>query len=219
MYPGPQTVSDVMTHTVIAVGREATFKDIVHRLQQWKISALPVLEGEGRVIGVVSEADLIPKEAFHDSDPGRLGELRSLTDLTKADGLTAGQLMTAPATTIHASATLAQAARVMARRAVKRLPVVNSEALLEGIVSRSDLLTVFLRSDEELAEEIRHSVLSALAPHTTTPIVVDVHDGIAYLTGTVQDTNLIPLATRLARAVEGIVDVRSALTNGHPTAH
>ncbi|KPI05290.1 putative signal transduction protein with CBS domain containing protein [Actinobacteria bacterium OK074] len=147
--PGtPHLVSDVMTRTVAAVGRGARFKEIVRTMQDRKVSGLPVLEGEGRVVGVVSEADLLPKEEFRDSDPDRGTQLRRLSDLAKAGALTAGELMTSPALTIRPDAPLAQAARTMARAGVKRLPVVDDLGLLEGIVSRADLLKVFLWDDE-----------------------------------------------------------------------
>lgn len=158
----PYKVSDVMTHTVVAVGRDAPFKEIVELLDEWKISALPVRSGEGRVIGVVSEADLLPKEEFRDDDPTRYDVLRRLSDLAKAGAVTAGELMTSPAVTVHADATLAGAARVMARRRVKRLPVVDNSGLLQGIVSRGDLLKVFLREDEQIADEISRTILARL---------------------------------------------------------
>src|SRR5436190_10270717 len=103
-----------MTRTVVAVGRDAPFKEIVRTMEQWKVSALPVLEGEGRVVGVVSEADLLPKEEFRDSDPDRYTQLQRLSDLAKAGAVTAGELMSSPAVTVHADSTLAQAARIMA---------------------------------------------------------------------------------------------------------
>nr|WP_261386911.1 CBS domain-containing protein [Streptomyces sp. BK340] len=111
MYSTPRIVSDAISHTVAAVGRRAAFKEIVQFMQDWKVSALAVLEGEGRVVGVVSEADLLPKEEFRDSDPDRATQLRRLDDLAKAGGLTAEGLMTSPALTVRADATLAQAAR------------------------------------------------------------------------------------------------------------
>src|SRR4051812_49823522 len=86
MSTSPHIVSDVMTHTVVAVGRDAPFKEIVQTMEQWKVSAVPVLAGEGRVIGVGSEADLLPKEEFRDSDPTRFEQLRRLNDLVKAGG-------------------------------------------------------------------------------------------------------------------------------------
>ncbi|MYW69814.1 CBS domain-containing protein [Streptomyces sp. SID8379] len=212
MHGSPHIVSDVMTHTVIGVGRDAPFKEIVDLMQQWKVSALPVLEGEGRVVGIVSEADLLPKEEFRDSDPDRFTQLRRLSDLAKAGAITAGELMTAPAVTVHADVTLAQAARTMAHQKVKRLPVVNDEGMIEGVVSRSDLLKVFLRPDEEIAEEVRREIISYVFRAPASPIRVDVADGVVTVTGRVRDTRLVPVVARLARAVEGVVDVECHLT-------
>ncbi|MCX4767911.1 CBS domain-containing protein [Streptomyces sp. NBC_01275] len=213
----PHIVSDVMTHTVAAVGREATFKEIVQLMQDWKISALPVIEGEGRVVGVVSEADLLPKEEFRDSDPDRYTQLRRLSDLAKAGAVTAEELMTSPALTVHPDATLAQAARTMARAKVKRLPVVDAVGLLEGVVSRADLLKVFLRTDEEIAEEVRREIVSYLFPMPRSSVRVEVRNGVVKLVGPVRDTSLVPVAARLVRAVEGVVDVDFDLTrHGRP---
>ncbi|GGY33438.1 CBS domain-containing protein [Streptomyces djakartensis] len=214
MHTSPHIVSDVMTHTVVAVGRDASFKDVVELMQEWKVSALPVLEGEGRVIGVVSEADLLVKEEFRDSDPDRFTQMSRLSDLAKAGGMTAADLMSTPAVTVHAGATLAQAARVMAQRKVKRLPVVNDEGLLEGVVSRADLLKVFLRTDDEIAEEIRRQVLAPLFPAAPEPVRVEVADGVVTLTGHIRDTSLVPIAARMVRSVEGVVDVDMALSGG-----
>ncbi|WP_217568644.1 CBS domain-containing protein [Streptomyces sp. GbtcB7] len=212
MHGNPHLVSDVMTHTVAAVGRKANFKEIVRLMEQWKVSALPVLEGEGRVVGVVSEADLLPKEEFRDSDPDRYTQLRRLSDLAKAGAVTAEDLMTAPAFTVRANATLAQAARTMAHAKVKRLPVVDDMGLLEGVVSRGDLLKVFLRDDEDIAEEVRREVVSYLFRAPSSPVRVQVHDGVVTLAGRVRDTSLVPVAARLVRAVEGVVDVEFELT-------
>ncbi|MCQ4199057.1 CBS domain-containing protein [Streptomyces sp. NPDC048405] len=208
MLNSPHTVSDVMTHTAVAVGPQAPFKDVIALMDQWKVSALPVLEGEGRVVGLVSEADLLPKEEFRDSDPDRFTQMRRLTDLAKAGGLTAADVMTAPAVTVHPDATLAQAARIMAQRKVKRLPVVNAEGLLEGIVSRADLLKVFLRTDDDIAEEVGQDVVSPLFRSLADNVRVEVSDGVVTLRGRVEDTSLVPVAARLVRAVEGVVDVR-----------
>lgn len=212
MTGSPHIVSDVMTHTVAAVGRGAGFKEIVRMMQDWKVSALPVLEGEGRVVGVVSEADLLPKEEFRDSDPDRLTQLRRLDDLAKAGAVTAGELMTAPALTVRADETLARAARTMARAKVKRLPVVDELGMLQGVVSRADLLKVFLRDDEEIAEEVRREVVSYLFPVPASAVRVAVREGVVQLGGSVRDTSLIPVAARLIRAVEGVVDVKFDLT-------
>ncbi|MEU6064603.1 MULTISPECIES: CBS domain-containing protein [Streptomyces] len=208
MTSSPHIVSDVMTHTVAAIGRGAGFKEIVRMMQDWKVSALPVLEGEGRVVGVVSEADLLPKEEFRDSDPDRLTQLRRLDDLANAGAVTAGELMTAPALTVRADETLAQAARTMAHAKVKRLPVVDELGMLQGVVSRADLLKVFLRDDEEIAEQVRREVVSYLFPAPTSAVRVAVREGVVQLGGSVRDTSLVPVAARLIRAVEGVVDVK-----------
>ncbi|MCX5205776.1 CBS domain-containing protein [Streptomyces sp. NBC_00237] len=226
MPSSPHIVSDVMTQTVVSIGRDAPFKEIVELLAQWKVSALPVLEGEGRVIGVVSEADLLPKEEYRDETPeislldrnsaarpsaGRIASSRErhLAELAKAGAATAGDLMSTPAITVLADTTLAQAARIMARLGVKRLPVIDRIGILQGVVSRSDLLKVFLRPDAELAAEV-HRTLSPLFPQQD--VTTSVEDGVVTLRGTMHDRRLVPVAARLAHAVEGIVDVRMDLT-------
>lgn len=211
MRNSPHVVSDVMTRAAVAVGSDAPFKDVVRIMERWKVSALPVLEGDSRVIGVVSEADLLLKEEFRDSDPDRFTQLRRLPDLARAGALTAGELMSSPAVTVHGATTLAEAARIMARRAVKRLPVIDDEGRLEGVVSRSDLLKVFLRDDADLTEEVRHEVVDQLFPLSADHIRVEVAEGVATLTGWVDGMRLVPVAERLARAVEGIVDVHCRL--------
>ena len=215
MHGTPHIVSDVMTRTVVALARRATFKDIVKTMQRWKVSAMPVLEGDGRVAGVVSEADLLPKEEFRDGDPDRYTQLRRLGDLVKAGAVTAEELMTAPALTVPAYASLGQAARIMALHKVKRLPVVDDEGALQGIVSRSDLLKVFLRDDEDIAEEIRREIITFLFPAPLEPIRVEVRDGVVKLTGRIADTTLVPITTHMVRAVEGVVDVDCVLMGPH----
>ncbi|MGW3354391.1 CBS domain-containing protein [Streptomyces bungoensis] len=200
-------VSDVMTRAVVGVGRGTRFKDIVERMEQAQVGAVPVLEGDGRVIGLVSEADLLPKEEFRDSDPDRFTQLRRLPDLAKAGALTAEELMSTPAVTVHGDATLAEAARIMAVRRVKRLPVVDAEGVLVGVVSRGDLLKVFLRPDNDLADEIRRDVVDVLFPAPVEPVHIVVTDGVVTLTGTVREADRIPLAERMARGVEGVVGV------------
>ncbi|MFD8910989.1 CBS domain-containing protein [Streptomyces sp. NPDC059575] len=201
-----------MTRAVVAVGGGTLFRDMVERLEQWKVGALPVLEGDGRVIGVVSEADLLPKEEFRDGEPDRLTQLRRMADLAKAGAVTAGELMSTPAVTVHADATLPEAARIMAVKGVKRLPVIDAQGALVGVVSRGDLLKVFLRSDGELSDEIRRSVVDVLFPAPVEPVHVMVADGVATLTGCVRDAERIELAARMTRGVEGVVGVDCRLT-------
>ncbi|MFC9280521.1 CBS domain-containing protein [Streptomyces collinus] len=218
MYGAPHLVSDVMTRTVATVGRRAPFTEIVHVMRDWEISALPVIEDEGQVVGVVSEADLLPPaEAFPDEpDTGRAGP-RGPVAAAKAGALVAGDLMSSPAVTVRADATLAEAARLMAREGVKRLPVVDDADLLAGVLSRADLLKVYLRDDEDIAEEVRREIAPFLFPPPASAVRVEVRDGVVTLTGRVSDTALVPVATRLVRAVEGVVDVEFDLAHAEAT--
>ncbi|MGW6600208.1 CBS domain-containing protein [Streptomyces sp. NPDC055036] len=211
MHHTPHRVSEVMTRPVVAVSPRAGFKEIVATMARWKVSAVPVLAGDGRVVGVVSEADLLPKEEFRDADPSRLEQLRRLDDLRKAGALTAEELMSVPAITVQEDAPLARAARTMIRGKLKRLPVVDGEGMLRGIVSRRDLLKVFLRSDEDLAQEVRTEVVERLFLVAGEDVRVGVADGVVTLTGRVGDTALVPVAARMVRAVEGVVDVECEL--------
>ncbi|MFT9789594.1 CBS domain-containing protein [Streptomyces rhizosphaericola] len=211
MTPHPYTVADVMTRKVIAVAPTASFKDIVTAMSRWSVSALPVVKGGGHVVGVVSEADLLPKEEFHERSPGLLEQMHRLDATAKAGSSTAEDLMTRPALTIGPDAALPQAARLMATRGVKRLPVVEGD-VLRGIVSTSDLLKVFLRPDDEIAEDVREQVVARLFPLSRQKVGVQADAGVVTMSGGVREARLIPVAARLARACEGVVDVRCELT-------
>lgn len=208
----PHTVNDVMTSTVVAVGLDAQFKEIVTAMQQWRVTAVPVLEGEGQVVGVVSEADLLPKEELRDKEPALIDQKERLADYAKAGAVTARDLMSSPAVTVLKEATLPEAARLMARHQVKRLPVVDGQGLLKGIVSRADLLKVFLRTDDDLAGEVRREVVDRLFPVSHRDVRVEVDQGCVVISGFVRDATLIPVAERLTRGVEGVVNVRCELT-------
>ncbi|MEU6017375.1 CBS domain-containing protein [Streptomyces sp. NPDC047515] len=199
------TVNDVMTKNVITVTPDTEFKEIAACMEKWKVAAVPVVEGEGHVVGVVSEADLLPKEEFHGHRIGLIEQMYRPGDTAKAGAVRAEELMTSPAITVKPEVPLPQAARLMAYQRVKRLPVVDADGNLKGIVSRADLLKVFLRSDDELAAEIRREVVNRLFPASS--VKVSVTWGMATLTGRVRDATLIPVAARLAQSVEGVVGV------------
>ncbi len=189
-----RTVNDVMTHAVISVDRGAPFKDIVEAMRQWRISALPVLSEDGRVAGVVSEANLLLKAQGAD-------ESRSVT---------AGQLMTVPAVTVTEETGIPAAARLMARRHLKRLPVVDADGRLLGVVSRGDLLKIYLRPDADIAEELRELIMAELIPAGSAVVQVHVADGIVHLDGSIPDPSLKDVLVRVARTVPGVVDVTTA---------
>ncbi|MFJ3099382.1 CBS domain-containing protein [Streptomyces hydrogenans] len=193
-----RTVDDVMNHSVVSVGLDATVREIVRVLRRWEVSAVPVLSAEGRVVGVVSEADVLRKVPGEATDDER--------------ALTAGRLMTAPAVTALKGATIAGAARLMGRGRLKRLPVVDEEGRPVGVVSRGDLLKVNLRSDAELAEEVRRELLRFLVPAGDATLGVQVADGEVTLTGRLPESVPAELAVRLARAVPGVVGATAAFT-------
>ncbi|MCX4755733.1 CBS domain-containing protein [Kitasatospora purpeofusca] len=192
----PDTVADVMTRAVVAVGRDADFREVAETLRRWQVSAVPVLTGDGRVIGVVSEADLL---IARDRD----GE--------RADALTAGRMMSVPAVTVHPGSPLAEAGRVMARGHLKRLPVVDGEDYLVGVVSRGDLLKVHLADDRDLADRVRFELAAALGPATAVEAGVHAEDGRITLSGTLPDALSVPVLERLVRSVPGVVGVEVRL--------
>jgi CBS-domain-containing membrane protein len=150
-------VREVMTLEVVTVGEQASFKETAATMAEHRVSALPVLDVQGRVAGIVSEADLLLKEEFPEGPAG--GRLfqgrRKRVERAKAAGDTAAELMTAPAVTIGPDATVTEAATLLHRHGIKRMPVVDPAGPLLGSVSRADLIKVFLRSDAEIAKEIR----------------------------------------------------------------
>ena len=203
-------VAAVMTTDVVTVGPDTVYKEVVERLHDRRVSAAPVVDTESRVLGVVSEADLLLKEERRDSRPGS-SFLRPHGDAARAQALNAAALMTSPAVTVGPDATLTEAARLMHRRRVKRLPVVDADGRLVGIVSRADLIQVYLRSDDAIATEIRDEVLRrelAIDPDTVT---VTVKEGVVRLEGQVETKSLAAITGRLVRAVQGVVAVENRL--------
>ena len=208
----PLKVRDVMTRQVVAVRERAGYQEIVEALAVHRVSAVPVLDADNRVIGVVSEADLLAKIQFAaDSPQARLLEgHRRRTARGKAAGDTAAELMSSPAITTRSEASLVEAARLMETERVKRLPVVHGDGRLAGIVARSDLLRGHLRPDAAIAHEVRTEVL-----HETlgvTGVRVKVAKGIVTLHGRADRRSTTQIAVRLTRGVTGVVDVVDELT-------
>lgn len=206
---GRWRVRDVMTAEVIAVDRHAPSTRIARLLSDHHINALPVVTGEHRVAGVVSEADLLRTQ--HRPVARTRGRfLARRPRATRAD-YTAAQLMTTPAVTIHPDAPLGAAARRMTADNLTLLPVVDDRGELIGVVSRRDLLTVFLRPDDDLVAEVRQ-VLADVALIDTDTVTVTAHEGAVALTGQVERQEQIPLAVHLAGEVDGVLAVTDKLT-------
>lgn len=206
-------VTDVMTPHVVTVRVGASFKDVARMLAERKISAVPVVTDQGRLVGIVSEADLLRKEQYHEESSRRRRLISSgeRASRAKAQGDVAGDLMTSPVVTIGPAATLTEAARLMVEQNVKRLPVVDDSGDLVGIVSRADLLWVFLRPDDEIAEEIREEIFRRRLRAELT-YQVNVTDGIVELSGQLERRTSTEIAERIARTVDGVVDVVNRLT-------
>lgn len=207
----PSLVAEVMTYNVVAVRQEAEFKEIVAVMHRRRVSAFPVIDDQDRVIGVVSEADLLPREAYPAWPPAS-GREQHRRVPAKATALTAGELMTSPAMTIGPQATVTEAARVMHSHKVKRLPVTDEDGRLVGIVSRVDLLGVYDRPDTQIRTEITERVLAGDFVLDPREFAVSVNNGVVTISGKLDQQDL---AIRLLRGiwdVAGVVDVRDRLS-------
>jgi CBS domain-containing protein len=207
-------VMDVMTRKVVAVHTNASYKEIAATLRDRRVSAFPVLDDAGAVIGVVSEADLIAKEALeagYETDPGPLSGLLHRRDLEKARGATAGELMSRPPVTVRPDDLVSHAAHLMYDRRVKRLPVVDADGRLVGIISRTDVLTVFSRSGQDIRREITQDVLLQRFLTDPASFTVTVKDGIVTLAGSPETAQLGHDIVAAVRHLEGVVAVRDRL--------
>ncbi len=206
-----QRVWDVMTTKVITVDRITPYKEIAQLLAKHKISAVPVLMLGRQVAGVVSEADLLAAQQKRERAAGAAagGGLHFIHRHDAHQGLTAEQLMTSPAITINPEAALSTAARLMNSHNLKSLPVVKPDGTLAGMVSRGDLLRVFLRSDKDIAGEVR-AILSKVLPTDPDAVSVRVRNGVVSLSGhpaAGTDPDLVPVVVRLIWDIAGVVDV------------
>ncbi|MFG2867425.1 CBS domain-containing protein [Streptomyces sp. NPDC048338] len=211
-----RTVFEVMTHEVVSAAPDTPFKEIARLLSAHDVSAVPVVDGERRVIGIVSEADLLRTTAELPDLEGRWAGVRLLSrENGLPDAETAADLMTGPAVVARPSWNLVETARTMNSKGVKRLPVTDETGRLVGIVSRTDLLRPFLRSDTAIREEIEHDVLSATLRLAPDSIRVSVTDGVVTLSGQVDARGDIAVITRLCRSVDGVVALHESIDHGY----
>jgi CBS-domain-containing membrane protein len=202
------TVKNVMTTQVVAVRRGATFKEMAVALRRFRVSALPVIDDEEKVIGVVSEADMLAKEAL--TDPGVIDGLMHHKEVCKAEGLTADDLMTHPAVTVRPGDSVEHAARLMYNLRIKRLPVVDAGGGLVGVISRTDLLAVYDRPDEQIREEIQGLIRHEFGEDPQ--LAVTVEGGVVTLQGSPETAVLGHDIVRKIRHVQGVVAVCDRLS-------
>lgn len=206
------TVDDVMTTAVVSVGTSATYREVVDLLTRHRFSAVPVVDDFQRVVGVVSEADLLRKIEYAGDETPRLFESRRRRgERAKAGARTAADLMSTPAVTVVSRTLIAAAARLMDTEDVKRLPVTDDLGRLIGIVSRGDLLKVHLRPDDEILTDVEDDVIKRFLVEDSANVTVTVAGGAVTLSGKVERASSADIAIRLTRRVPGVVDVIPAL--------
>ncbi|MGW0962115.1 CBS domain-containing protein [Streptomyces gelaticus] len=202
---GVLLVRDVMDVPATSLRDDLPYREIARLLAREQIGAVPVVDEEDHVVGVVSESDLLAIVAFEASGHrvGRIGRLRERRMHGKAFGETAADLMTSPAITVLPGATVAEAAWLAALSRLKRLPVTDREGRLVGVVRRNALLQALIRDDTEIRAEAVARIKSCCPPGDRESVEVAVHDGIVELTGNMPAAG----AARLVAEVAGIADV------------
>ncbi|MFD7611633.1 CBS domain-containing protein [Streptomyces sp. NPDC059828] len=198
-------IGNLMVQDVVSVTVEMPFKEIAGLLAEHRISGVPVVDSEARVRGVISESDLVFRQSDEapnwEAGPGATAGDRA------AVAPNAAQLMTRPAVTVDTDETVAGAARVMAEHRVERLPVVDGQGHLVGIVTRRDLLQVFLRPDAEIRSEIVDDLFERTLWLPPGKLTVKVADGVVTLEGQLERLSEILVAVKLAQQVDGVIGV------------
>ncbi|TMR90700.1 CBS domain-containing protein [Nonomuraea basaltis] len=211
------TVATVMTTDVVAVNEKASFHTVTALLTTRGVSGVPVLDDDNHVLGVVSEADLLAKQEFKQRYHGdyyrpSLGARIRHTagsegsGFSKALGETVRELMTSPAHTTTPGTSVVLAARLMDTYGIKRLPVVDADGRLVGIVSRRDLIKVFLREDADIERQVQETI-----PSDVPGVEITVSEGVVTLSGTLNEHSQAITAVRLAESIDGVVAVHDQL--------
>ena len=205
------TVSDVMTRDVVVVEADDDFKTCVRLLNSHRIGAVPVVvRGTRRLLGIVSETDLLARERERGAKPSLLGARWIAEPVPTAP--TAGDLMTSPAIAVGPASALPDAARLMDRKGIKRLPVVDEANNVIGIVTQSDLLKPFIRDDDSIRTDIVDELLFKSLSIDPSTVDVTVEQGLVRIGGQVETKSLADLIVRMIGRIEGTVGVESRLT-------
>ncbi|MFJ9908819.1 CBS domain-containing protein [Streptomyces sp. NPDC101152] len=211
-------IKDVMTQEVVRADGATPFKQVARLLLDNRISGLPVVDDEEKVVGVISETDLLQHQVQQVEGYGHRHVRRpkltrsARTAAVKARARTADRLMTRPAITATPDHYVTEAAQIMREHGVDRLPVVDDKHRLVGIVTRGDLLRVFLRTDEEIRQDVTRRVFLGLdVPRYVVDVGVD--GGVVTLRGHLERREDAELAAWIAGHVDGVVGVTSRLTH------
>ncbi|MGW4076628.1 CBS domain-containing protein [Streptomyces asiaticus] len=204
-----RTVGDVMTQEVVTFRPDTPFQEVAALLDANDIAAAPVVDDHGTPLGMVSASDVLRHETGRPDPRGQDGNDERAW--AKARAQAAGALMSSPVFTARTDWTVPRAARELRRRHVKQLPVVGDDGILTGIISRSDLLDAFIRSDLEIRDEIEQDVLGRILSLDEGTVAVEVRDGDVTLRGHVPEPRLIPVVVGLCQGIDGVVAVEAHL--------
>jgi CBS domain-containing protein len=205
-------VSSVMTSPVVTVTPDTTFKDAVRMLRRKRVSGLPVVDRYGQLVGIVTEADLLNKVEKREPESYVLESKRHRADRAHAAAMDVASAMTREVVTVRPDFPIALAAREMHTRGIKRLPVVDESGKVVGIVSRGDLLTVFLRPDREVRADVKKVLGDAFEKHGGRELKARLSSGVVDLTGAFEEKSRCDALVRAVTAVEGVIGVRSKMT-------
>lgn len=207
-----RTVRDVMTRDVAVARASWSFKTVARHLRASGVSALPVVDEAERVVGIVSEGDLLLKEEGADAGRHHVAMVPARRrERCKAEASSVRELMSAPVFTVGPDDTIAIAARRMHEHGVKRLPVVEADGRLVGIVSRQDLMKIFLRSDDQIRSDVVEAIDRSMGLRPEA-VRVDVAEGVVSLEGRLESKSMIEILINLVRGVDGVVDVAPRLS-------
>jgi CBS domain-containing protein len=221
--PSPTTpqIADIMTRTVVTATQDTPLPELIDEMVRYGISGIPIVDADSRLVGIVTEADLMTKPAYggtHRRALAVLGDLlrgRGRRWESKSTGMTAGEIMTTEVETARLHEAVQAAARRMVECGVKRLPVVDDDRLV-GIVSRTDVLRRMHRTDEDLQAEIAAVLADPIRVPETTTVDVSVSHGIVTLQGSVQFPMDLPVLSAIVWRFPGVVDVRVEVTAREP---
>jgi CBS domain-containing protein len=207
-------VKDVMTSDVVTVGPRTPLKDVGRLMVERRISGLPVVDEDGSVLGVVSEGDILVKERGHLAERSLFDHLLDIEsgEGAKHDARDAADAMTWPAVTIRPDRSVPEAAAQMLDRRVNRLPVVDKNGALLGIVTRADLVRAFVREDDAIEREIREDVVLRILWNVPERFAIDVDAGEVTIEGEVSDAESAEMLVRFVERVPGVVGIRSRVT-------
>ncbi|WP_329138903.1 CBS domain-containing protein [Streptomyces sp. NBC_01476] len=213
-------VGNVMTSDVVRVRETTPFKKVAALLAQHRISGVPVVDDDEKVVGVVSASDLIARQAQDgEGSPHHRWPPAFRTTAPGTEALTAGRLMSAPPVTVHADESIAASARTMAEHRVERLPVLDEEERLVGIVTRRDVLQVFLRPDADIREDVIRDVFVRTLWLTPLEAGVKVTDGVVTLEGRLERESDVAIAGHATARIDGVVAVDNRLTSRFDDSH